>query len=131
MQLHDFFFRTNGIGVLSTADNHGRVDAAIYAKPHVMTDGSIALIMRDRLTYHNLKTNPYAAYLFIADGGSYRGVRLFLEKIKEDSDPVLIAKMTRRHLSVEEDEAKGPKFVVYFKVEKTLALIGDGDAALI
>jgi hypothetical protein len=32
--------------------------------------------------------------------------------------------MTRRSLTPEEDEAKGPKFLVYFKIEKALNLIG-------
>jgi hypothetical protein len=35
--------------------------------------------------------------------------------------------MTRRSLTHEEDEAKGPKFLVYFKIEKALKLIG-GDS---
>jgi hypothetical protein len=35
-----------------------------------------------------------------------------------------MAQMTRRHLSPEEDAARGPKFLVYFKVEQVLTLIG-------
>jgi hypothetical protein len=51
-----------------------------------------------------------------------------MEKLKEDQDPDLIAVMTRRYLTPEEDREKGPKFLVYFKVEKILPLIGSGDA---
>ena len=126
MQLKDYFSQAKGVGVLSTADKTGKVGAAIYAKPHVMSDGTIAFIMRDRLTYHNLKENPHAAYLFKEAVNGYKGIRLFLKKIKEETDAELIQKMTRRSLSPEEDEAKGSKFLVCFDIEKTLNLIGDG-----
>ena len=130
MQLTDYFTRTSGIGVLSTADGRGKVDAAIYARPHVMADGTIAFIMRDRLTHYNLTENPYAVYLFIENGPGYRGVRLFLRKVREDTDPELIRQLTRRCLSPEEDAAKGPKFLVYFEVTEKLALIGSGSPDL-
>ena len=126
MQLKDYFSQANGVGVLSTADKTGKVDAAIYAKPHVMSDGTIAFIMRDRLTYHNLKENPHASYLFKEAVNGYKGIRLFLKKVKEETDAELIQKMTRRSLSPEEDEAKGLKFLVCFDIERTLNLIGDG-----
>ena len=109
---------------MSTADRQGRVDAAIYGRPHVMADGTLAMIMRDRLTHKNLQENPYAAYLFIEAAPGHQGVRLFLKKLREDDDSALLQQMTRRTLTPEEDKAKGPKFIVYFKVEKALKLIG-------
>lgn len=124
MHLKEYFKTTNGVGVLSTADRDGKVNAAIYAKPHVMADGTVAFIMRDRLSHHNLTGNPHAAYLFIENVVGYRGVRLYLKKKHEDTDADLIRQLTRRSLSPEEDVAKGPKFLVYFEVEKALNLIG-------
>ena len=38
MNLHDYFENTTGTGVLATADSSGNVNAAIYARPHVMDD---------------------------------------------------------------------------------------------
>ena len=127
MHMQEYFENRQGVGVLSTADSDGKVDAAIYAKPHVMADGTIAFIMRDRLTHKNITANPHAVYLFIENAGGYKGVRLFLKKIREDDDAELIKQMTRRCLTAEEDAAKGPKFLVYFAVEKILNLIG-GDS---
>jgi hypothetical protein len=125
MNLNDYFKEKTGTGILSTADAEGRVDAAIYARPHVFADGSVAFLMRERLTYQNMQSNPHAAYLFIEGGGGYRGIRLFLKKLREDQNPELVGEMTRSYLSAEEDRDKGPKHVVYFSVEKTLPLIGD------
>jgi len=124
MNLKNYFTEQTGLGVLSTADAAGRVDAAIYARPRIMEDGTLAMIMRDRLTRRNLLENPFAAYLFIEEGKGHRGVRLFLRRLNEDTDPERIAQMTRRWLSPEEDRAKGPKFITYFAVEKVLPLIG-------
>ena len=68
MKLDDYFDLKKGIGVLSTADGEGKVDAAIYARPHFMDDGTVAFIMRDRLSHHNLQSNPHATFLFKEDG---------------------------------------------------------------
>lgn len=130
MHMQDYFEKASGVGVMSTADSGGKVDSAIYARPHVMADGTLAFIMRDRLTHHNLQENPYAAYLFIEAGRGYKGLRLFLKKVREDQDSELIGKLTRRCLTPEEDEAKGPKFLVYFKIEKALNLIGSDSPEL-
>jgi len=124
MQLKKYFESKKGIGVMSTADGEGKVNAAIYARPHVMDDGSLAFIMRDRLTHKNVSENPFATYLFIQNEPGYKGVRLYLKKVKEDTDAELLKLMTRRCLTPEEDAMKGPKFIVYFTVEKALELIG-------
>lgn len=130
MKLNDYFQGVSGKGILATADAEGRVDAAIYSKPHILADGTLAFIMRDHLTHHNIVSNPYATYLFIEDGSHYKGIRLFIKKTREDTDPDLIAQMTRRHLTPEQDKAKGRKFLVYFTVEKTLPLIGSGETGI-
>ena len=83
MELSEYFEKTNGHGVLATADSSGNVDVAIYARPHFMDDDTIAFIMANRLTHANLQSNPHAAYLFIESGTGYRGKRLFLIKIQE------------------------------------------------
>lgn len=124
MDLKDYFEKTTGTGVLATADAQGRVDAAIYARPHMLEDGTAAFIMLDRLTHQNLQTNPYATYLFMEKGEGYRGVRLFLKKLREDTDPELIENLSRRCVSP--DHLQGPKFLVVFELEKILNLLGPG-----
>ncbi len=130
MTLKDYFATTRGMGVLSTADAEGRVDAAIYSAPHFFDDGTLAFIMRERLTYRNTKANPYAAYMFIETGGSYNGLRLFLKKVREDDDPEIVSFMSTRHLTPEEDVSRGPKHIVYYSVLRILPLIGSGDVEI-
>ena len=126
VDLKQYFETTKGFGVLATADSKGQVDAAVYARPHVMEDGTIASIMSDRLTHENLKTNPHAAYLFLEEGRGYRGKRLFLTKVREEEDSELIDELCRRCYP-SELEAKEPRFLVVFHVDKELPLIGAGD----
>ena len=59
--LAGYFENVRGTGVLATADSEGRVKVALHARPHVMEDGTLAFVMLERLTRHNLKQNPHAA----------------------------------------------------------------------
>ncbi len=124
MDLKTYFEQTKGFGVLATADAEGRVDAAVYARPHVMEDGTLAFIMKDRLTHHNLQSNPRAAYLFREDGGGYKGKRFFLKKVKESEDPGVIETLRRKSYPTRSEEAGAKEYAVFFTVEKELPLIG-------
>lgn len=127
MTLKTYFDTTTGTGILATADSSGKVDAAVYSRPHFLDDGSIVFIMRDRLTHHNLRSNPYAHYLFIEEGGRSRGRRLFLKKLREDQDRQLIDRLRRRPPKPGDTEQL---FVVYFELDKELPLLGSGEEDL-
>ena len=124
MTIKEYFSSTNGKGVLSTSDSSGNVDSAIYAKPHFMDDGSLAFIMRDRLTHHNLNSNPKAVYLFIEEGKGYKGKRLYLTKIKEEENSPLIKELQRREYGIEPAENR---YLVFFELIRELPLIGSGE----
>ena len=130
MNMKEYFENTTGRGVLATAANDGTVDTAIYSAPHVLEDGVVAFIMRDRLSHRNVQENPHANFLFSEGGSTSHGVRLFLKKIKEETDAATIKSLMRRHLTPEEDQARGPTFLVSFAVEKVLPIIGDDPAKI-
>lgn len=122
MDLKDYFENTSGTGILSTADNTGNVDAAIYSRPHLMEDGSLAFIMRDRLSHANLQSNPRAVYLFIEQGKGFNGKRLYLTMTKEEKNSDLIASLKRREHNPTTDE---DRFLVYFTIDRERPLVGD------
>ena len=126
MDLKSYFETTKGLGVLSTADSEGNVDNAVYARPHVQEDGTLALIMRDRLSHKNLQSNPKAAYLFKEDGPGYAGKRFFLSKVKEEQDEQKIDGLKRRSYPQDEALHAEARYLVFFKIEKELPLIGPG-----
>ena len=124
MDLGQYFKETKGTGILATSDEQGRVDAAVYARPHVMDPETVAFIMPDRLTHHNLQSNDHAAYLFIEEGVGYKGVRLFLTKVREEGDCELLHDIRRKKYAAECEAKENCCFLVYFKVDKVLPLIG-------
>ena len=126
MELKEYFASAKGLGVLATADDQGIVDAAVYAKPHFLEDGSIAFIMADRLTHRNLQTNGHATYLFKESGPGYQGKRIFLTKIREEQDSDLLYSLRSKRYSSQKEEGK-TRFLVFFKVDKVLPLIGAGE----
>jgi hypothetical protein len=124
MDIRGYFERSQGRGVLATADDEGRVDLAVYAKPHVIEDGTVAFIMADRLTHRNLLSNPHAAYMFIEEGGGYKGLRLFLAKLREEENTELLYSLRRRKHAAEKGEEEKSRFLVFFEVQKVLPLVG-------
>jgi hypothetical protein len=127
MDLKEYFENSNGLGVLATADSSGKVNAAVYARPHIMEDGNIAMILRDRLTRHNLNSNPHAAYLFKEEGKGYMGKRFHLTKIREEEESELLHRLRRRSYIEEKDDGQDPKYLVIFQIDKYLPLIGPGE----
>ena len=123
MELKKYFENNQGLGVLSSADDSGKVNSAVYARPHIMEDGSLAFIMRDRLTHHNIQSNPNVSYLFKEDGPGYKGKRLYLTKIREEKDSDLISSLSRRSYPSDQDRRES-KFLVFFKLKKERPLVG-------
>ncbi|MBA3011489.1 MAG: pyridoxamine 5'-phosphate oxidase family protein [Proteobacteria bacterium] len=125
MELKKYFETTPGTGVLSTADDNGHVDAAIYSRPHFLED-KIAFIMRDRLSHKNLGSNPHAVYLFIEDGEGYKGKRLYMTMVNEEKNSERIHTLKRR----KSDSNPGENlFLVFFELNHERPLIG-GDVKI-
>jgi len=123
MSLSEYFENVRGIGILGTADSEGKVDLAIYARPHVIEEDSVAFIMRDRLSHSNVTSNPHAAYLFIEEGEGYNGLRLYLTRTREETDQQKIEAMRREEQQGRERDST-ERFLVYFKVDQARRLVG-------
>lgn len=124
MSLREYFDTTKGVGVLSTADSDGKVDSAIYARPHFFDDGTMAFIMRDRLSHYNLQSNPHATYLYKEDGSGYKGKRLFMSKLREERNTELLKSLRCRKVDYGNGE---DRFLVFFKLDKEFPLVGGGN----
>jgi predicted pyridoxine 5'-phosphate oxidase superfamily flavin-nucleotide-binding protein len=126
MSLKDYFENAKGVGVLATADADGKVNVAVYARPHFLDpedDDSPTFIMNERLSYANVQTNPNAAYLFIEEGDGYIGKRLALTKTGEEHDQEKIKALRRRNLPDECYEGK-TQHLVSFRADGVRPLIG-------
>ena len=125
MTLSNYFEKANGKGIIATADAKGKVGIAVYARPHFINEKTAVFIMADRLMHKNLQSNPNASYLYVEEAPGYKGKRLYLTKIKEEKNSDLVNQLRRRGCCpVDETYKQGQRFVVYFKVNKVLPLIG-------
>jgi hypothetical protein len=126
MKLNEYFEKTKGRGVIATSDSKGKVGTAVYGRPHFINEKTVAFIMADHLMRKNLQSNPYASYLFMESKERYVGKRFYLTKIKEENDRALIEKLRRRDscpvYTAHKDQIK---YLVYFRIDKVLPLIGD------
>jgi hypothetical protein len=122
MKLSEYFEKTKGYGVLATADSKGKVDVAAYSKPFFEGEDTVGFAMYDRLTHTNLQGNPNAAYLFVERDKENEGKRLYLKKVKEESDSKKIDEFFKK-FKIQEKFRPETKFIVYFKVEKALPLV--------
>jgi hypothetical protein len=125
MDLKKYFEENKGTGIIATADDKGKVNMAVYSRPHFMENDEIAFIMTDKLTHHNLQSNNSAAYLFKEDGDGYNGKRLYLTKLREEKDSDLLYSIRSRKYPLEKEYDKS-RFLVFFKLDKVLPLIGEG-----
>jgi hypothetical protein len=126
LDLKQYFSDKDGTGVIATSDSRGKVDAAIYTKPHVIDDNTVVFIMADRLTRKNLKSNPCAAFLFMEKGEDFSGKRLFLTMTKEgtgegESDSELLDWYERSKKAYPNEDL----YLGYFRVDETLPLVSE------
>ena len=125
MSLFEYFEEYQGIGILATADPDGMVDLAIYAKPRVVNENTVAFVMGERLSHQNLKSNLQAAYMFVEQGEGYHGKRLYLTKIREEINTSLVAEFVKKQPEICAPDDDSNKYVVYFRIENTWPLVGD------
>ena len=124
MNLSDYFENANGVGILATSDVSGTVDVAIYAKPCMIDENTIAFSMLDRLSYANIRSNPHAAYMFLENTKGYAGKRLYLTKVREETDSDRIKALKKKHSKIfKPDEIN--RHLVYFTIDKIRPLVGD------
>jgi hypothetical protein len=125
MSLSYYFEHNQGLGILATADSDGMVDLAVYAKPHVIDEKTVAFVMRERLSHQNLKTNPHAAYMFIEKGEGYKGKRLYLTKLREETNTSVVEMFRQKQPEICAADDDSNKYLVHFQVDDVWPLVGD------
>ena len=84
-QLKDFFARNDHSGVLSTADQKGNVNAAIFGSGRLLDERTLVFGLGDNRTFDNLKQNPKAVFLCYEQGATFwdwQGARIYLEAVE-------------------------------------------------
>jgi hypothetical protein len=129
-KLMAFFNKQPRIGVLSTADKEGGVNAAVFGSPRMIDDDTIVMGTSANRTLQNLEQNPSAVYLIVEQGKAatdWRGLRVYLkvDRIEKEGNHLeqirsAIAKMAG------EDAAGRIVAAVVFKVTRVRPLVDFG-----
>lgn len=123
MSLAEYFEDIKGVGVLATSDSDGNVDTAIYSRPYLIDENTVAFSMLEKLSYANIQSNPKAAYMFIERGEGYKGKRLYLTMTGEEKDPERVKEIKKQHERSKDDDGK-VRHLIYFSVNRTRPLVG-------
>ena len=124
MSLAEYFEDIKGLGVLATSDSDGNVDIAVYSRPYIIDEKTIAFSMLEKLSYSNIQSNPRAAYMFVEQGEGYAGKRLHLTMTGEEKDEERIKQIKQQHSKAKDYDGK-VRHLIYFTVDKIRPLVGD------
>ncbi|HOI13387.1 MAG TPA: pyridoxamine 5'-phosphate oxidase family protein [Methanoculleus sp.] len=84
-KLMDYFNKQPRIGLLSTANREGKVDAAIFGSPMMVDEKTVVMGLGKNRTFEYLQENPNAIYTIVESGETimdWKGLRVYL-KMKE------------------------------------------------
>jgi hypothetical protein len=124
MSLAEYFEEIKGLGVLATSDSEGNVDIAVYSRPYIIDENTIAFSMLEKLSYSNIQANPKAAYMFVEEGPGYSGKRMHLTMTGEEKDQERIKQIRQQHSKAKDYDDK-VRHLIYFTVDKIRPLVGD------
>ncbi|MBI5250779.1 MAG: pyridoxamine 5'-phosphate oxidase family protein [Desulfomonile tiedjei] len=80
-QLMDFFNKQPRLGVLSTANKDGKVNAAYFGSPRMIDEKTIFMGLGKNRSLENLQQNPNAVFMIMEPGQSlpeWKGVRIYI-----------------------------------------------------
>ncbi|MDD3070496.1 pyridoxamine 5-phosphate oxidase [Methanoculleus horonobensis] len=84
-KLMDYFNKQPRIGLLSSANKEGKVDAAIFGSPMMLDEKTVVMGLGENRTFEYLQENPNAVYTIVEQGEAFmdwKGLRVYL-KMKE------------------------------------------------
>lgn len=121
MALQEYFKNTKGTGILSTADDKGQIEVAVYPlRPHLLDNENMLLVMENNIALHNLKANSRAVFTFLVAGNRLEGKKLIINMTDLKKEVGVGFSMRGKKLQSKETL---DRFLVYFKIEQDLPLI--------
>ncbi|MCK8519721.1 pyridoxamine 5'-phosphate oxidase family protein [Methanoculleus sp. 7T] len=80
-KLMEYFNKQPRIGVLSTSNKNGKVDAAVFGSPQMTDEKTVVVALGKNRTFEYLQENPNAVFTIVEQGETimdWKGVRVYL-----------------------------------------------------
>lgn len=81
-ELMTLFNKYPRIGTLSTANNEGEVNVAVFGSPRMIDENTVVMGIGQNRSLRNLQRNPKAAFIVMEPGETvmdWKGARVYLE----------------------------------------------------
>ena len=129
-RLMEYFNKQPRIGVLSTANKEGRVDAAVFGSPQMTDEKTVIMALGKNRTFEYLRENPNAVFIIVEQGETimdWKGLRVYL-RMKECATSGEVLETYKRGIArvVGEEAAAMVYAVVTFEVAEVRPLVDAG-----
>ncbi len=129
-RLMDYFNKQPRIGILSTANREGKVNAALFGSPRMVDEKTVVMGLGKNRTLDYLQQNPHAVYTILEPGETlmdWKGLRVYL-KLKDcaTSGKKLEAYKREVAAALGEDAAKMMHATLTFEVTEVRPIVDMG-----
>jgi hypothetical protein len=83
-EVMEMFNKSTRIGSLSTANNKGEVNVAVFGSPQMIDENSVVMGIGENRSFANLRENPKAVFIVMEPGETvmdWKGARVYLEAL--------------------------------------------------
>jgi len=87
-EVMELFNKRPRIGSLSTANNHGEVNVAVFGSPQMIDENTVVMGIGKNRTFRNLQENSKAVFIVVEPGETvmdWKGARVYLEAVDIES----------------------------------------------
>ena len=85
----EMFNKMGRIGALSTANNKGEVNVAVFGSPQMIDEDTVVMGIGKNRSLQNLQENPKAIFIVLEPGKTmmeWKGARVYLEAVDIDTE---------------------------------------------
>lgn len=131
-RLMEYFNKQPRIGVLSTANRDGKVDAAVFGSPQMVDEKTIVVALGKNRTFEYLQENPHAVFLIVEQGETetlegWKGLRVYLRMKEYATSGEMLESYKREAAKILGEEAVATiHAVVRFEIDEVRPLIDMG-----
>ena len=115
-KLMEYFNKQPRLGVLSTSNKAGEVNAAYFGSPYMIDESTIVVALGRNKTLEYLRENPNACYMIMEPGKSifdWKGLRIYLKMTAAETSGEKLEKMKKE---ITEKAGEGAGKMIYAAV---------------
>jgi len=133
-ELMDYFNKQPRIGVLSTANRDGKVDAAVLGSPRMVDEKTIIVALGKNRTFEYLQENPNAVFIIVEQGEGatlegWKGLRVYLRMKEYATSGDILDAYKREAAQVVGEEAMAMiHALVKFEISEVRPLVDAGQS---